>query len=242
MKAMNNPKLSIVFPIYNEVDSIPLLIQELIPILERMGHSFEIICVDDGSSDGSFEALKEARSQDERIRIIRFRRNFGQTAAFSAGFDRAMGEIVITMDADLQNDPADIPQMLRHYGPYEMVTGWRHNRQDTKWRKLGGRVGNFVRNWLTFEEIHDTGCSLKIMKAEMARNIKMFRGLHRFLPTLMKLEGAHVLEVKVNHRARRHGTSKYTNLRRAVEGLYDVIAVRWMVQRHLSIRYKEIHV
>jgi dolichol-phosphate mannosyltransferase len=235
-------KVSFVIPVYNEEESLQPLFDELKLVADALGSDYEILFIDDGSNDGSLAVIQLLAKRYPQVKYLSFETNTGQSAAFYAGFQHATGKIIITMDADLQNDPADIPKMLRHYGPYEMVTGWRHNRQDTRWRKLGGTVGNFVRNRLTFEEIHDTGCSLKIMKAEMARNIKMFRGLHRFLPTLMKLEGAQVLEVKVNHRARRHGTSKYTNLRRAVEGLYDVIAVRWMVQRHLDIRYRETHV
>ncbi len=145
------------------------------------------------------------------------------------------------MDADLQNDPADLPDMLCYYGDYDMVTGWRHNRQDCLSKKIGSRIGNGFRNWLTEENIHDTGCSLKVMRAEMLKRIKMFRGLHRFLPTLMRLEGARVKEIKVNHRPRLHGESKYTNLRRGIEGFYDVIAVRWMIKRNLNIEIGERH-
>ena len=157
-------------------------------------------------------------------------------ASGSAGLAHSSHPIVITLDADLQNDPADIPAMLQYYGDYDMVTGWRFNRQDSWSKKVGSRIGNFVRNWLTGETIRDTGCSLKIMNAAMAKRIKMFKGLHRFLPTLMRLEGARVLEVKVNHRQRHAGVSKYTNLRRGIEGLYDVIAVRWMIKRHIDLQ------
>ena len=146
------------------------------------------------------------------------------------------------MDADLQNDPADLRQMFKHYGDYEMVTGWRFNRQDTVSKKIASKIGNRFRNWLTNETIHDTGCSLKIMNAKMLKQIRIYKGLHRFLPTLMRLEGAKVIEVKVNHRQRLFGESKYTNLRRGIEGFYDVIAVRWMQSRHLKIEVKKDNV
>ena len=141
----------------------------------------------------------------------------------------------MTMDADLQNDPANIPMMLKHYGQYDMVNGWRRSRQDSPAKKISSRIGNFVRNLLTGETINDTGCSLKVMRAEMVKNIKMYRGLHRFLPTLMRLEGARVIEVPVNHRRRQFGVSKYTNLRRGLEGFQDLLAVRWMIRRHVRI-------
>ena len=139
----------------------------------------------------------------------------------------------------MQNDPADIPLMLTHYGEYDMVTGWRHNRKDTIFKKIGSWVGNTFRNGMTGETIRDTGCSLKVMRASMAKRIKMFRGTHRFLPTLMRLEGARVIEIKVNHRPRIHGKSKYTNLKRGIEGFHDVLAVRWMIRRNLTLPIQE---
>ncbi|MEZ4484650.1 MAG: hypothetical protein R2864_08645 [Syntrophotaleaceae bacterium] len=150
--------------------------------------------------------------------------------------------MIVTMDADLQNNPADIPRLLDYFGKYQMVNGWRADRQDTWSKKVGSRIGNLVRNRLTWENIHDTGCSLKVMDAAMLKRIKIFRGLHRFLPTLMRLEGARFIEVKVDHRPRHAGNSKYTNLRRGIEGLYDVIAVRWMIKRHLQVPIKEDNV
>ena len=147
--------------------------------------------------------------------------------ALYTGFQHAKGDVIITLDADLQNDSADIPAMLEHYGDHDMVTGWRQNRQDTISKKIGSKIGNGFRNWMTAETIHDTGCSLKIMRADMLKRIRMFRGLHRFLPTLMRLEGARVMEIPVNHRPRLHGVSKYTNWRRGIEGFLDVLAVKW---------------
>jgi glycosyltransferase involved in cell wall biosynthesis len=231
---MSNPKLSIVIPIYNEVDSIPLLIQELIPILERIGHSFEIICVDDGSSDGSFEALKKARTQDDRIRIIRFRRNFGQTAAFSAGFDRARGDIVITMDADLQNDPADIPKLLEKIdGGYDVVSGWRVER----WKEgatsyITRKLPSLMANWLisagTGVRLHDYGCALKAYQSDVVKNIDLYGDLHRFIPAIASYYGVTVTEVPVNYRSRQFGDSKY-GLGRVIRVILDLLTVRFLL-------------
>jgi len=235
-------KISFVIPVYNEDENIHKLFEEIDAVANTLEYDHEIIFVDDYSNDQSLSIMKSLSKQNSKVKFISLTDHFGQSTALYAGFQHATGDIIITMDADLQNDPADIPLMLKYYGEFEMVTGWRFNRQDTLWKKFGGKVGNLVRNWLTHETIHDTGCSLKVMKAEMVKMIKMYRGLHRFLPTLMKLEGARVMEIKVHHRPRLHGVSKYTNIQRAVEGLYDVIAVRWMVRRHLKIMIKESNV
>ena len=228
-------KVSFVIPVYNEEDNLRPLFAEIEPVAVDLGCDWEILLVNDGSTDRSSEVLQELASASSQVRVLTFPRNLGQSAALWAGFQAAAGDVIITMDADLQNDPADVPAMLKNFGEYQMITGWRFNRQDTLSKKIGSFIGNTVRNRLTWESIHDTGCSLKIMDAGMAKKIKMFRGLHRFLPTLMRLEGAKVLEFKVNHRPRLAGVSKYTNLRRGVEGLYDVIAVRWMIKRHIDL-------
>ncbi len=235
-------KISYVIPVYNEEGNIEALFDEISRVSSDLGIPYEILFVDDCSSDRSLAILQELAAVHPEVRFLSFVRNSGQSAALYAGFQAASGDVVITMDADLQNDPADIPAMLAFYGEYDMVTGWRHNRQDTRSKKFASKVGNGFRNWLTDETIHDTGCSLKVMRAEPLKRIKMFKGLHRFLPTLMRMEGARVKEVKVNHRARLHGVSKYTNLRRGIEGFYDVIAVRWMLKRHLTINFRDDHV
>jgi dolichol-phosphate mannosyltransferase len=234
-------KISFVIPVYNEEENIPRLFGEISRVAGNLRRPFEILFVDDCSSDRSLEIIQSLARENQTVRYLSFVRNCGQSAALYAGFQAAAGDVIITMDADLQNDPADIPALLEYYGEYDMVTGWRYNRQDTLSKKIGSRIGNFVRNRLTRESIHDTGCSLKVMNAQMLKRIKIYKGLHRFLPTLMRLEGARVKEVKVNHRPRLHGVSKYTNLRRGIEGLYDVIAVRWMIKRHLNIQIKENH-
>jgi dolichol-phosphate mannosyltransferase len=235
-------KISFVAPVYNEAPNVRRLVDELRGVADGLGRDYEVLLVDDGSTDGSLAAIKALAEEDPRIKYLSFERNAGQSAALYAGFQRAGGDVIVTLDADLQNDPADIPRLLELFGPYDMVTGWRARRMDSLSKRIGSRIGNFVRNRLTRESIRDTGCSLKVMRADMARRMKIYRGLHRFLPTLMRLEGARVAEVRVNHRPRLHGTSKYTNLKRGVEGLYDLIAVRWMIKRHLAVRVKESNV
>lgn len=232
-------KISFVVPVYNEEANINGLFEEIRTVADSLGHEYELCLVDDGSTDRSLEKIRELAKKHSQLKYVSLSKNSGQSAALSVGFQKATGDVIITLDADLQNDPRDIPRLLEYYGEYDMVNGWRYDRQDTLAKKIGSKIGNFVRNTLTWESIHDTGCSLKIMRARMLKRIPIFRGLHRFLPTLMRLEGARVVEVKVNHRPRVHGISKYSNLKRGVEGLYDVIAVRWMIKRHLNPGIKE---
>lgn len=232
-------EISFVIPVYNEEGNIKPLYKEIKKIAVIIASSYEIIFVDDASCDNSLNEIKELALIDNNVKYISFLKNRGQSAALHAGFQKAEKSVIITMDADLQNDPEDLIHMIKLYGEYDMVNGWRKNRQDTISKKIGSKIGNFIRNKLTNETIHDTGCSLKIMNASMLKKIKMFRGLHRFLPTLMRLEGAKVVEVQVNHRKRKVGVSKYNNISRAIEGLYDLIAVRWMIKRYLDIIIKE---
>lgn len=229
------PYISFVIPVYNEEDNIPILFSQLTAVAEQIKSRYEIIFVNDCSSDQSLAVIQGLAKEHPEVRFVSFPENRGQSAALGAGFRVAEGEVVVTMDADLQNDPADIPMLLQQFGPYDMVNGWRKNRQDSFSKKISSRIGNFVRNLLTNENIHDTGCSLKVMRADMLKKIKMYRGLHRFLPTLMRVEGARVIELPVNHRHRQFGVSKYTNLRRGVEGFQDLMAVRWMIKRHVRI-------
>lgn len=232
-------EISFVIPVYNEEGNIKPLYKELKKVAGTIASSYEIIFVDDASYDNSLNEIKELALIDNNVKYISFLKNRGQSAALYAGFQKAEKSVIITMDADLQNDPEDLIHMIKLYGEYDMVNGWRKNRQDTISKKIGSKIGNFIRNKLTKETIHDSGCSLKIMNARMLKKIKMFRGLHRFLPTLMRLEGAKVVEVPVNHRKRKVGVSKYNNINRAIEGLYDLIAVRWMIKRYLDIIIKE---
>jgi glycosyltransferase involved in cell wall biosynthesis len=240
MKRMPHRDISIVIPVYNEEENIKPLIAELREVLSALGRSYEIIFVDDGSRDRSFEILQEAASQDPLIRIIRFKKNAGQTAAFDAGFKDAQGDIVVTMDADLQNDPRDIPHLVEKTGEFDIVCGWRHERKDPWIKIVSSKIANFVRNKLSQEEIVDTGCSLKAYKREYLQKLKLFNGMHRFLPTLAKMEGCTVTQVKVNHRPRRFGTTKYTISNRMVRAFADLLAVRWMKNRHLNYEIDEV--
>lgn len=231
--------ISFVVPVYNEEGNIQAFFDELDDVARALGANYEIVFVNDGSTDRSLEIISELSVVSDFVKFISFGKNCGQSAALAAGFKAACGDVIITLDADMQNDPHDIPSMLKLYGDYDMVTGWRRRRDDTMSKKIASRIGNFFRNLVTRDNIHDTGCSLKVMRASMLKQIQMYKGLHRFLPTLMRLQGARVAEIEVHHRARVSGKSKYTNLRRGVEGLYDLLAVRWMIKRNLFVSRKE---
>jgi dolichol-phosphate mannosyltransferase len=235
-------KISFVVPVFNEEGNIPQLLDEVGSTAGKLGFPFEILLVDDGSSDGTLSAIKAKAATMPEVKYVSFSANRGQSAALYAGFQNAAGDTIITLDGDLQNDPSDIPAMIALYGEYDMVNGWRHDRKDTLSKKIGSWIGNTFRNGMTGETIRDTGCSLKVMRASMLKRIKMYRGLHRFLPTLMRLEGARVIEVKVSHRPRVRGESKYSNLRRGIEGFQDVLAVRWMIRRNLTLPIRDSNV
>ena len=231
--------LSIVVPMYNEEANITYLYQQLTAVVEPLGRSYEIICVDDGSTDRSFELLAELAERDPRVKVIRFRRNFGQTAGFSAGFDYAQGEIVITIDADLQNDPAGIPLLLDKIEEgYDLVSGWRANRQDPF---LSRRLPSLIANWLitrtTGVEVHDRGCSLRAHRREVVKQMHLYGELHRFIPDIASWIGVTMAEVPVNHRPRRFGKSKY-GLSRTFRVLLDLITVRFL----LSYSTRPIHI
>ncbi len=198
------PELSIVIPLYNEAENIPALYAELTAALMAVGRSYEVIVVDDGSRDGSFERLREIHERDPRWRIIRFRRNFGQTAGFSAGFAAAQGDVVITSDADLQNDPRDIPKLLAKMDEgYDIVSGWRMDRKEPFLsRRLPSMMANRMISSATGVTLHDYGCSLKAYRSEVVKNVHLYGELHRFIPALASWMGVTVAEVPVNDRAR----------------------------------------
>ena len=181
-------QISFVIPVFNEEANLRPLFQELKTVADRLETPYEVIFVDDGSTDGGPAILDSLARAHAQVRILAMDANSGQSAALAVGFQAARGDVVVTLDADLQNDPADLPALLRLYGEYDLINGWRHNRRDTWSKRVASRIGNAVRNRLTGETIRDTGCSLKVMNAAMLKRIKMFRGLHRFLPTLMRLE------------------------------------------------------
>jgi len=228
-------KMSFVIPVFNEADNLLPLYNELKEVADTIGQPYEIIFVDDGSSDNSQSVIHSLVEGSQAVRLLSFPKNRGQSAALAGGFLVANGSIIITLDADQQNDPRDIPLMLKAFGPYDMVNGWRWQRRDTVSKRFASRIGYLMRNLLTGDTIKDTGCSLKVMRADLAKRIRPFRGMHRFLPMLMRLEGARVFEIPVNHRPRIRGNSNYSNLRRGIEGFQDLLAVRWMIKRHISI-------
>jgi dolichol-phosphate mannosyltransferase len=229
------PRLSIVVPFYNEADNVEPLHRELDAALADLPGGVEFLYVDDGSADDTGARLLALAKRDPRIRVLRLSPNSGQSAAFDAGFRALRGEICVTLDGDLQNDPADIPRLLAELAHYDVVNGVRVNRRDGWLRRLSSRVGNGFRNWVTQESVTDVGCSLRAMRSEYVKRVKLFRGMHRFLPTLLRMEGATVTELPVSHRPRRHGSSKYGVGNRAFVGFVDVLAVRWMQSR--SRRY-----
>lgn len=236
----NTQPVSIVIPVFNEEENLPRLFEEIAQAMRPLGRQWEVVLVDDGSRDGSLGVLKSLAGQNPEVRYLAFAANRGQSAAFCAGFDAARHPVVVTLDADLQNDPADIPALLGLYDQgHDMVIGWRKKRQDTWSKRVGSKIGNGVRNWLTRESVRDTGCSLKAMRRDMLVRIPRFKGMHRFLPTLMKMQGADVAEVPVNHRERYRGVSNYNNWTRAKEGLRDLFGVRWLQDRNFRYEIRE---
>ncbi len=223
------PFLSIVIPVYNEYQNLRALHQDLLVVLSAMAVDYEIIYVDDGSTDQSLTILKEIVAQDEAVTVIQFRRNFGQTAAISAGIDFATGKVVVCMDADLQNDPADIPRLLAKLAEgYDLVSGWRKKRQDHwLWRKLTSTVANRVISLITKVKLHDYGCTLKVYRRDLLDHIRLYGQMHRFIPALAVFVGASLAEIPVNHRPRLHGKSKY-GLGRTFIVILDLLTVKFL--------------
>jgi glycosyltransferase involved in cell wall biosynthesis len=225
--------------VFDERDNLEALHDELAAALTGAPGGVEFVYVDDGSRDGSAEVLAGLAKRDERVRVLRFVANRGQSAAFDAGFRAARGEVVATLDADGQNDPADLPRLLAALERADVVNGVRVGRRDGLVRRLSSRIGNGFRNWMTDEAVSDVGCSLRVMRASFLRRVKLHRGMHRFLPTLLRMEGARVIELPVRHRPRRHGRSKYGIANRLFVGLADVFAVRWMQRRRLDYELRD---
>ncbi len=232
--------LSVVIPVYNEEASLTPLWSELREVLEGLGFVFEVVFVDDGSRDRSAEIIRAFREADRRVRLVRLKTNGGETAATDAGLKAARGGRVVVMDADLQNDPRDIPMLLSHLDRWDAVTGWRVNRAagDNLVRRASSRVANGIRNWMSDETIQDSGCTFRAFRRECLRGLVLYRGFHRFIPTLLKMRGYRVLEVPVGHRPRRFGRSKYGVLNRAVVAFADLLVIRWMKTRLL--RYEVV--
>ena len=238
---MPTPDLSIVVPVYNEEESLPLLWPEIREALAPTGLAYEVVFVDDGSRDRSAEIIRAFREEDPRVRLVRLKANAGETAATDAGFKTARGRFVVTMDADLQNDPHDIPMLLSHLDQWDAVTGWRVNRGegDSLVRQASSRVANRIRNALSDEAIQDSGCTFRAFRRECLRDLVLYKGFHRFVPTLLRMRGFRVIEVPVNHRPRRFGESKYGIGNRALRAFKDLLVVRWMKDRLLRYEVAE---
>lgn len=223
-------KISVVIPIYNEEENVTLLYDELTEVMKSMACSYEILFVDDGSTDSTLSILQSMQAADQRIVVVKFRRNFGQTAAMSAGFDYSSGDVIITMDGDLQNDPRDIPRFIQKIEDgFDVVTGWRHDRKDAFLnRRLPSIIANKIISWTTGVALHDYGCTLKAFRREVIKNIHLYGEMHRFIPAIASGMGISFTEIKVNHRARQFGTSKY-GISRTIRVVLDLITVKFLL-------------
>ncbi len=230
----SRPVVSVVVPLFNEEENVAILQEELATALRAIDH--EVIFVDDGSTDQTLARVKIG----SKIRILHFEKNAGQSAALHAGANAARGAIVVLIDGDLQNDPADIPRLVAEIERgADLVCGYRIQRKDTLVKLLTSRIANFVRSRFTKDGVRDTGCTLKAMRRECVRTLVPFKGMHRFIPALIKGAGYRLVEVPVNHRARRFGTSKYGLGNRAVRATVDMFGVRWLLSRQLRYKLKE---
>ncbi len=239
MKENHPIDISVVVPVFNEEENLPILVPRMTEVLKPLGKSYEMIFVDDGSTDRSRPLLKGMVSRYPQIRVLGFKKNCGETAAGAAGLKEARGEIVITIDADLQNDPKDIPIMLAYLKDYDMVTGWRQKRDDSWVKRITSRIANQIRNRLSGETIQDSGCTFRAYRRECLQDIKLYKGMHRFMPTLVKMEGFRVIEIPVAHHPRKFGVSKYTTWNRMWRAFVDLLAVKWMKGRHIHYEIEE---
>ncbi|MGH9896934.1 MAG: glycosyltransferase family 2 protein, partial [bacterium] len=216
--------LSIIAPVYNEGEGVEALAKEIISALRPTEKTYELIIVDDGSTDGTYPILSDLNRQDPRIKVLRFKRNFGQTAALAAGMAHATGEIIVFLDGDGQNDPRDIPSLLAKMEEgFDLVNGWRSPRRDPFWsRRLPSLIANKLISWMTRVKLHDYGCTLKALRREVARDLKLYGEMHRFIPAMAYERGARIAEIKVNHRARQWGKSKY-GLGRTLRVILDLV-------------------
>lgn len=231
--------VSLIIPVKDEAQNVAELASEITAAMEPSSRSWECLWVDDGSTDGTGEVLRRLHAQDPRHRLLSLERNYGQSAAMAAGFSSARGELFVTLDGDGQNDPRDVPGMIAELlaRDADVVNGWREVRQDSFTRRMSSRVANGFRNWLAGEEVRDVGCSLRVLRRDAVRHLFVFRGMHRFLPTLVRLNGAgRVVEVPVHHRPRVRGETKYGIHNRLWVGLADAFAMRWLQWRAVRPR------
>lgn len=229
--ASKHPQLSVIVPVYNEEENFPLISAELLPVLTQSGYSYEIIFVDDGSSDHSYDAMLKFKENNPETKIIRFRKNKGKSEALSAGFESAQGDMVATIDADLQEPPKEILNLIKKLeNGYGLVSGWRHKRRDPLGKKIGSKLFNITVQWLTRINLHDINCGLKIYKREVVRNVRLYGELHRVIPLLVSRNGFAVGEMKVEHQPRRHGAAKFNGFSRGYNGLFDTLSVLFLTR------------
>lgn len=231
-------RYSIVVPLNNEEENIEDLVAEITTAMRELGDKWELICVEDGSTDQTLQRLIDLKQSNPELRTLVFDKNYGQSSAFDAGFKAARGEFVITLDGDRQNDPNDIPKLIAAMEDADLVCGRRLRRKDPFIKRLTSYLANAVRSRICKDGVQDTGCSLKMYRRECLERIKMFHGMHRFLPALFVIEGYRVKEVDVNHRERTRGKTKYNFFNRSFNTIADMLAVRWMYKRHLKYRIK----
>ncbi len=227
---MKEPEISVVIPAYNEEENLPVLYAQLKRTLDRLRKSYEIIFVDDGSTDSSFKVLEAISKRDKKVRVIKFRKNFGQTAAIDAGFKESKGKVIVVMDSDLQNDPSDIPRLLEKLDEgYDAVSGWRYERKDPFGKKIVSLISNSIRRLITNDRIHDSGCSLKAYKRECIQNIDLYGEMHRYMTAMLSWKGFKIGEIKVQHHERKFGRTKY-GIWRIFKGLLDLLVVKFWMQ------------
>jgi len=236
---VSRKNLSIVFPVHNEADSLGELLSRLLPVLKGLNQSYEVIFVDDASTDRSWEVMKELRANNPHVRVIRFRKNCGESAALEAGFKATRGDVVVAMDADLQSDPKDIPGLLEKLKEYDVAWGLRAERKDEWLRSLVSWGGNTLRQVIMGDNARDAGSPLRVMRREVVQKVKLFKGLHRFYPTLCRMEGFKVIEIPISHFPRKFGESKYNIRNRLFKFLVDLLAVKWMQNRRIDYEVVE---
>ncbi|MGL4392951.1 MAG: glycosyltransferase family 2 protein [Fusobacteriaceae bacterium] len=227
-------EISVVVPVYNELENIANVVTQVSKSLEKRFEKFEILFINDGSTDGSFELLEKLKTENSVVKVFHFKKNYGKSAALAAGFTIALGDLIVMMDGDLQNDPEDIHLLIDQVPQYDMVNGMRATREDGLKRKIASKIGNGFRNFVTGDNIKDTASPLKLFKKDVAKSYQMFDGLHRFLPTLAKYRGYKVIEVPVRHYDRMYGVSKYKVFGRGIQAFTDVFAVKWMKNKILK--------
>jgi glycosyltransferase involved in cell wall biosynthesis len=241
MTITDDPYLSLVIPAYNEQENIEPLLSRVAGALSQLTCGYEVLIVDDGSTDATPQLLREAMTKYPWLRVLRLAKNSGQTTAFDAGFKAARGQVIATIDADLQNDPEEIPRLLPLLDGCDMIAGWRQKRNDTWRRRVQSRIANGIRNWISQETIRDSACSLKLYRRHCLQGLQLYNGMHRFMPTLVKMRGYAVREEPVKHSPRHAGTAKYGLRNRAWRAFVDLLAVRWMKGRYIRYQVTEVN-